>query len=271
MTRLFFCLLTILAAGPAFAQETAPSKEPLEVTAKKSLEWNREAKLYIAREEAIAKQGKTEIHADTLTAAYVDGADAANGKTTITRIDAVGSVKILSDGSTATGDLGFYDVKTGYSELTGNNLMLKTQTDTITARDKLTYDANKSELNAIGNAKAIQGEDTIVANRLIGRFKKDIATGESKMDEMEAIGDVVITTPTDVMTGDRGIFVSSTNKATITGNVRIDRGPNIITGSRGEIDLNTNISRMFGSGESGGPTSLEDTGDGRVRGVFYPE
>lgn len=272
MTRTtLICLLAFLCVSPALAQSADTSRQPIEVTAKQSLEWNREAKLYIAREEAVAKQGPTEIHADTLTAKYVDGDESETGKTAITRIDAVGNVTIISDGSKATGDLGYYDVKTGYSQLTGDNLMLKTQTDTITARDKLTYDANKSELNAWGNAKAVRGEDTIVANRLIGRFKKDLATGESRMDEMEAIGDVVITTPTDVMTGDRGIFVASTNKATMIGNVRIDRGPNIITGARGEVDLNTNISRIFGSAEPGGPTGLTDTGDGRVRGVFYPE
>lgn len=271
MTRLFFCLLVFLFATPVWAQDKPASKEPIEITARQSLEWNRQARLYIAREDAIAKQGTTEIHADTLTAKYIDGEESETGKTSITRIDAAGNVIIISDGSRATGDVGYYDVKTGYSEITGNNLMLKTTTDTITARDKLTYDARKNELNAIGNAKAIRGEDTIVANRLIGRFKKDVATGESKMDEMEAIGDVVINTPTDVMTGDRGIFIASTNKATITGNVRIDRGPNIITGARGEIDLNTNISRIYGSGETGGPASLSDSSDGRVRGVFYPE
>ena len=153
--------------------------------------------------------------------------------------------------------------------------MLQTATDTITARDKLTYDTKKNEMNAYGNAKAVRTEDTIVADRLIGRFKKDPVTGESKMSEMEAIGSVVITTPTDVMTGDRALYLADANKATVTGNVRIDRGPNVITGVRGEMDLNTNISRMFGSGD-GGPTTdvgagLDAAGDGRVRGVFYPD
>lgn len=266
MRGLFLTAAVLLLATPAIAQEAAKpaAKQPIEITADTALEWHRNDKTYIAKGSAIAKQGLTELHGDTLTAAYVDGKDKKG--MTITRIDAVGNVTVMSDGSTATGDQGFYDVASGYSELTGNNLMLQTKTDKVTARDKLTYDANKSQLNAIGAAKAVRGDDVITSDRLIGYFTKD-AQGNSKLRELQGVGNVVITTPTDVLHGDNGVYDAATNKATITGNVRIDRGPNVITGAHGEVDLNTNISRMFGSTES----DKTGTGDGRVRGVFYPE
>lgn len=269
-------LLVLLCAFPALAQQATNAKLPIEVTAQDSLEWNRTEQLYIARKSAIAKQGTTELHGDTLIAKYTDAPkDAATGKkgsTTISRIDADGNVLVLSDGSRATGDKGYYDVATGYSELTGNNLKIQTPTDTVTARDKLTYDSTKSEMNAYGNAKAVRGEDVITSDRLIGRFKKDVETGNSKLDQMEAIGNVVITTPTDVMRGDRGIYRAGSNIATITGNVRIDRGNNVITGARGEVDLNTNISRIFGGEQPVDSTASPTPGgpDTRVRGVFYP-
>ncbi len=58
---------------------------------------------------------------------------------------------------------------------------------------------------------------------------------------------------------------TKTNTAIITGNVKITRGQNVLTGERAEVDLNTNISRLFGS-------SIEDGQvGGRVKGVFYPE
>lgn len=256
------CLLLCLLAAPAFAQDK-PAKQPLEITADQSLEWHRDAQLYIARQNAVAKQGLSELHGDVLTAAYKDGE--GNKGTVITRIDAVGNVVVVSDGSRATGDRGYYDVAQGYSELTGHNLMLKTKTDTVTARDKMTYHASKREMRAYGNAKAVRGDDVIVADQLVGRFIDDGAGG-TKMDELEGIGNVVITTPTDVLHGDRGVYRAGPNTATITGNVRIDRGPNIITGARGEVDLNTNVSRIFGSAVPG-----ETGADGRVRGVFYPE
>lgn len=256
---LYVCLL--LVSVPALAQQ----KEPLEITADGALEWHREDKLYIARDNAIAKQGTTELHGDTLTASYTEGA--STGGIDISRIDANGKVLVISGGSKATGQKGFYDVKTGYSELTGNNLKLETQTDVITARDKITYNATAKEMNAYGDAKAVRGDDVITSSRLIGRFVDDGKTGATKLSELEALGNVVITTPTEVLTGEAGTYNAITNIATITGNVRIQRGPSYITGARGEVDLNTNISRMFG----GGAPSAENESDGRVRGVFFPE
>ncbi|NBX66299.1 MAG: ostA-like family protein [Proteobacteria bacterium] len=256
---LLVCLVTL--SWPAFAQQ----KEPLEITADESLEWHRTEKLYIARKNAVAKQGPSELHGDTLTATYTEGEK--DGGIDISRIDAQGNVLVISGGSKATGQKGFYDIKTGYSELTGGNLKLETPTDVVTARDKITYLATSKEMNAYGQAKAIRGDDVITSDRLIGRFIEDGKTGGSKLSELEAIGNVVITTPKEVLYGEQGTYNAITNIATITGNVRIQKGPSYITGSRGEVDLNTNISRMFGTSA---PTTENGT-DGRVRGVFFPE
>jgi len=264
MKTLFIVLIFLLGIPAAHAQEKAAQKQPLDISATGSLEWHRDKKIYIARGDAVAKQGTSEIHADTLTASYAD--TGAKGSMDISRIDAAGNVLVKSDTTTATGQQGYYDVKAGYAELTGNGLMLKTPTDTVTARDKLTYSNTKNEMDAYGAAKAVRGEDVIVADRLTGRFEKDATTGASKMKELEATGHVTITTPTEVLHGDNGVYDAVKNIATITGNVRIDRGESFITGTRGEVDLNTNISRMFGGGTAAGGAS-----DGRVRGVFYPE
>lgn len=265
-----FLLLTALCILPVAALAQTASKQPLEVTAQKALEWDRNNKTFTAREKAIAKQGTTELHGDLLTAKYTEGKGGTGGMT-VNRIDATGNVQIISEGSVATGQKGYYLVKDGFAELTGNNLKLVTDTDTVTARDKMTYSATRREMNAYGNARATQGDDTIAADRLIGRFKP--VNGKNEMDEMEAIGNVVVTTPTDVLYGDRAIYLAGTNKATVTGNVRIERGPNLITGARGEIDLDTNVSKIFGDG---GPTATSTDGtqtgsDGRVRGVFYAD
>jgi len=260
---------TVSAPVIPASTKAAGKKQPLEITADNTLEWLRDNHQYIARGNAIAKQGTTELHGDTLTANYVEGGSAKG--MTIDRINADGNVLVLSDGSRATGQQGYYDVKAGYSELTGNNLSLKTQTDTITASDKLTYSASKREMTALGNAKAVRGDDVITANKLIGRFVNDAATGNTKLHELEAVTNVVIKTPTDTLYGDNGVYNAETNKAIINGNVRIERGQNLITGARGEVDLNTNVSRIYGGPApvTGAPTN--STNDGRVRGVFYPE
>ena len=261
-----FIVVTLICVLSSAAMAQQPGKQPLEVTAQKTLEWDRTNKTFTARQDAIAKQGLSELHGDVLVAKYTEGKDGKG--MTVNRIDATGNVVVVSDGSRATGDKGFYTIKDGYAELTGNNLKLVTKTDTVTARDKITYSTAKREMNAYGNAIATRDDDEITGDRLIGRFKPGPDGTGSKMDEMEAIGNVVITTPTEVMYGERALYLAGPNTATVTGNVRIEKGPNVIEGARGEIDLNTNISKIFGGANS---TSGETGGDGRVRGVFYTD
>src|ERR1700724_1092422 len=43
---------------------------PIEVSADHGIEWQQDAQVYIARGNAMAKRGATEVHADTLTAHY---------------------------------------------------------------------------------------------------------------------------------------------------------------------------------------------------------
>lgn len=49
----------------------------------------------------------------------------------------------------------------------------------------------------------------------------------------------------------------------LTGKVRILQDKNWLEGTRAEVDMNTGISQLFAEGSS--------TGDGRVKGVFYPK
>src|SRR6202043_2222900 len=43
---------------------------PIEISADSGIEWQQDAQVYIARGNAMAKRGATEVHADTLTAHY---------------------------------------------------------------------------------------------------------------------------------------------------------------------------------------------------------
>ncbi len=77
---------------------------------------------------------------------------------------------------------------------------------------------------------------------------------------LEAIGNVVITTETEVLRGERGVYNAATNVAELHENVKITRGPNVLEGTKAQVDLDTNISKIFGGAQNGG----------QVRGVFYP-
>lgn len=250
-----FYVILSLAFGSVRAQ-TAGSA-PLEITADQTLEWHRLQHQYIARGNAVARQGDVSIAANTLTADYRDG----NGSDfEIYRMTAEQNVHLSSRGNNAYGDHAIYEVDSGLAVMTGNNLRLTSPDQVVTARDRFEYHINSGRLNAIGNVRVDRAEDRIEADSMTAIFAGPPGQAQ-QLDRLEAHGNVVITTPTEVLRGERGHYDAATNRAEISGNVSISRGPNVLTGARAEVDLTTNVSRMFGSGD--GQT-------GRVRGVFYP-
>jgi lipopolysaccharide export system protein LptA len=82
-----------------------------------------------------------------------------------------------------------------------------------------------------------------------------------RIRRLEALGGVIITSKDQRATGDTGVFDMRTNTATITGNVIITQGPNIMRAERLVVDLKTGFSRME-AGTKGGST--------RVQGLFVP-
>jgi lipopolysaccharide export system protein LptA len=252
---MIFCL------SPAWAQDVrTPTKEPLEITAGKSLEWYRLDKKYVARGDVRARQGLTQITSDLLTADYTEG---AKGSTEISLLTAEGNVVISDDENTAHGNKAIYDVPQAYAVLTGGDLKLVSPGQTITATNRMEYWSQKREAVAVGNAKVTRPSDMISADTLKAFFTQDPKTGDTQVNRMEAHGNVVVVTAEEKLTGDRGVYKAENNTAEIMGHVRIERGPNILEGERAEVNLTTNVSKMFG-----GATS--PTGDSRVRGVFYP-
>ncbi len=259
---LWTMIACLLLAGQVFAQNPAvpvtqgTSDEPLEITADGSLEWLRKDGKFIARENARAVQGDTAVAAQTLTADYRE----ANGSNfDIWRITAERDVVLTSADSKAYGDRAEYNLDDGVAVLTGQNLRMISPEQTITASDRFEYQVNEARVLAVGDAKVIRPTDTLEADTIKATLE-DTPQGERKLKTLEAEKNVVITTPTEILRGDYGIYRAADNKAEIRGNVKLTRGPNVLEGERAEVDLTTNISRIFGSGDAGG----------RVRGVFYP-
>ncbi|PCI54878.1 MAG: ostA-like family protein [Alphaproteobacteria bacterium] len=252
-----FCLVFLLSSSNGWAQTTLnPDRnEPLEITADDSLEWHRTKLYFKARKNVRAVQGGTTLISDMLTARYREGGEGMD----IHTLQADGHVQIISAQSKAYGDHATYKVDKGYAVMTGQNLRLISDGQSVTARDKFQYWVNSGRLEAIGHAVAVRLGDKLEADKLIATFTED-KTGKRTLKTLEAIGHVVITTPTEILTGELAIYQAATNIAEIHNNVKIMRGPNVLQGDRAQVNLETNVSKIFGgTGENG-----------RVRGVFYP-
>jgi lipopolysaccharide export system protein LptA len=301
LSAFLVCLaVSALAAGPVSGQGlglgTATDARPIEVTADSGIEWQQDAQVYVARGNAMAKRGTTEVHADTLTAHYRK-AKGAEGGTEIYRLDADGHVRINNDKDAVVGDQAVYDVDRQIALITGKGLKLTTPTDVVTARDSLEwYDAQQVAV-ARGDAVAVRADRRIRADVLTAHMTKqkppaakpgetrtaqrttappvkpavavkpgtasdEAAKEDSRISRVDAQGNVVVSTSTDIGRGDWGVYDADTGIVTLLGNVVITRGQNALRGQYAVVDLNRNVSRMMTlAAKPGAPAP-------RVEGIF---
>jgi lipopolysaccharide export system protein LptA len=84
--------------------------------------------------------------------------------------------------------------------------------------------------------------------------------GEQKIRRLEARGSVVVTSKEQTATGQLGIFDMPTNTVTLTGDVVMTQGQNVLRGDKLVVNLSSGVSRVESS----------QTGRGRVQGLFVP-
>jgi len=263
------CLLGILTLMPSFvvcAQPAQDSQKPLSIpqknkdapvtiTADDRLEWDRAGANLSAYGNVQVTQDDLNLTADQLVASY--DRDQKDQQNSLKSIQAKGRVHMQRADATLSGDMLDYNVQTQYAILTGKNLTLKNPRATITAQEKMTYDRIAGEFSAIGNARAIQDQNTITAHKFVAHMGD--VMGAQKIKTIEAIDAVTIATPTEKITGDHGIYNLQTHQVEMTGNIVIMRDQNRLTGSRATVDLDRQISTLYGGQKTG-----------RVQGTFYP-
>lgn len=287
--------LAVAFGRPALAQGVSLGSgvggQPVEILASEGIEWHRETQRYIARGDAQAKQGDTTVAADVLTAYYRAKAE---GGTEIFRYEAQGRTVITTPTQSATGEKGIYDVDSGVLVLTGKNLKLVTPTDVITARDSLEYWEARRIAVARGDSLVVTGERRMKGDLLTAYFVDaqtnpppprpgatptaraaapapqvmPASTGanasqHNRVQRIEGFGSVQVSTATEIVRGDRGVYNVDTGIALLANNVRITRGDNQMNGDFAEVNMNTGISRLLARPDSGG--------DKRVRGLLVPE
>jgi lipopolysaccharide export system protein LptA len=139
---------------------------------------------------------------------------------------------------------------------------------TLEVRDK------EKQATFSGNVKVIQGDTGLRCKSLVVFYDQGGDTGagggmktatpgpggQQKIKKLEARGSVVVTQKEQTATGDLGLFDMQSNTVTLSGNVVMTQGPNVLRGERLVVDLTSGVSRV----ESG------KNGQGRVQGLFIP-
>ena len=110
--------------------------------------------------------------------------------------------------------------------------------------DSMQWNKQLGQAIATGNAKAIQGQTTIKANKIIAVLSED---NSQQIKELQAIGKVVFLKDKQLATGDKATYYINQEKVIIRGNVELKRDDNVIKGEKLIIDFLTGLSKMEGS------------------------
>jgi lipopolysaccharide export system protein LptA len=236
---------------------------PLAIEADQGVEWRQNEQVYIARGNATAKRGDTTVRADTLSAHYRKTGD---NRQEIYKITAEGSVKITTPKDTITSDTAEYMVETGVFTLKGRPVKLDNGKGVLTA-GIVVYNTKTRRADVTGNASVVEDKKRVRAGRFVAFFKEEKEKNSLRL--VEAFGNVVITTATEIARGDRGEYNAETQIATLTGNVRLTRGDNQLNGDRAEVNMKTGVSKLLAA--PGAPKVATNPGEGRrVRVLIMP-
>ena len=127
-----------------------------------------------------------------------------------------------------------------------------------------------------GDVHVKQGDTTMLCKTLVvlyeqenghgGKPKKGMKAatpgpgGEQKIKRLEARGNVVVMQKDQTATGELGIFDMPSNTVTLTGNVVMTQGQNVLRGDKLVVNLTSGVSRVESA----------KGGLGRVEGLFIP-
>lgn len=249
-----------LASGPAAAAAPQPAvpgqraNVPIEIEADNGIEWQRDARAYVARGNVRAKQGEVQIRADTLTAHYREG---KSGSTEIWRFDAIGAVRIDAPGQSAFGDSAVYHIDEGVLVLRGRDLRLVTERDRITARDSLEYWDERRLAVARGAVTVTHEDIRVKAETMTAHFTAG-ADQTTRMTRIDVFDHVQLISPCETVHAARGVYDLTSGVANLTGSVTIVRGSSHLNGENAEVNLKTGVSTLGGHGGATGVVRFSD-------------
>ena len=127
--------------------------------------------------------------------------------------------------------------------------------------DQLDFIDSEARAVYIGNVDAIQGDARIRAERLTIYFEQRSEDGSSAtalggnvgdVQRLVAEGEVYYLTPSERPRGDRGVYDYEADTITLTGNVTVTRGENVIAGDQLVVDLANGRSTVTSEGRTQG-------------------
>ena len=115
-----------------------------------------------------------------------------------------------------------------------------------------------------GNVNAKQGETHLNTATLTIHYSGGGTGTAQSITRLEAAGGVRVTQKDQTATGNNAFVNMETEVITLSGNVVLTQGENVLRGSKLTINMRSGAAQLVSSGKSGGQ------GGGRVQGLFIP-
>lgn len=112
-----------------------------------------------------------------------------------------------------------------------------------------------------GNVVAKQATMNLKADKMTVYYS-EAGAKQNGIKSIEVEGNVFLSTPTETASGQKGVYDTLNEVVTLSGNVVLTRGKNILKGSALRFDIAQGTSKLIKSG---------DSNNGRVRGLFIPQ
>ncbi len=120
-----------------------------------------------------------------------------------------------------------------------------------------------------GAVKAVQGDVTLASDAMTvfyGKSGAESSGGFGAIERIEATGNVLLTTPGETASGEKGIYKVAEKKVYLMQNVILTKDKNVLKGSALEYSFATGRSLMT----SGAALEGQPASGGRVKAVFVP-
>ncbi len=217
------------------------------LTAQNGIGVKQSSKAITALGNAQMRQMKTTLDADKIIIYYNEKKGTKTNR--VRRLHAVGQAKV-----TQPGNIVYADSMIFYSNKTEINKQLETRK----LSKAFAKSGAKQLIVATGHVKALEGENTIVADEMIVFADND--TVAQKMKKVVAIGNVKAFNKTQQILGDVGEYDPKTGLVKMTGHVFLSEGETRAHGETATLNLNTGVSTLNGANNS----------NGRVKGSLIP-
>ncbi|HBN22517.1 MAG TPA: hypothetical protein DD412_04700 [Holosporales bacterium] len=253
----FFFLVCVVLTDPlkAFSFDSQSNKAPLEINAQNGMIYSQDKKRCTASGPVVSTKGTSVLKSEKLVVYFKDKsspkAEQSGGdpQQDVEKIEAIGDVHFFDTrgdsegGVEATGTYALYQENEGKLILEGRPILKDSKT-VISGGTQVIFYERAQMAKTVGRSTVKRDDKLMQADAFNIYFTKD-ATGKLTFDRVEAHGNVLISTPTEIAKAKRGVYANITQVAELFDDVVITRIEGQLRGNYGRYDMASGQSQLF--------------------------